>query len=108
MTVYVDDMRSKYRRLILSHMMADSNDELYAMAQTIGIQLKHHQGDHFDICQVKRALAIKSGAVEVTQRQLAAMRTRRRETGVLGDPHDALEWLRLFRSARKGSKCCAP
>jgi hypothetical protein len=94
MTVYVDDMRAKFGRLIMCHMIADTEDELHAMASRIGIARRWYQGDHYDICLSKRALAMRSGAVEVTLRQLAAMNMHRRVTGSIATPEAAMEWIR--------------
>lgn len=98
MTVYVDDMRAPYGRLVMCHMLADTDEELRAMADKIGVAQRWHQGDHFDICLSKRALAVQAGAVEVTQRQIAVMRLRKRETGQMGAPSDAEAWLIERRS----------
>lgn len=73
MTVYVDDMRAPYGRMMVCHMVADGEDELHAMAGNIGIARKWHQGEHYDICLAKRALAVDLGAVEISRRQLGAM-----------------------------------
>lgn len=70
MTVWVDDMAARYGRMIMCHMIADSDDELHAMADRIGVARRWHQGDHYDICKAKRALAVKFGAVELTRLQL--------------------------------------
>lgn len=94
MTVYVDNMRAPYGRMLMCHMIADADDELHAMAACVGIARRWFQGDHYDICLAKRALAIKAGAVEVTMRQLGCMVIRRRATGALGSPDDALDWRR--------------
>lgn len=88
--VYVDDMRARFGRLVLCHMPADTDDELHAMADTIGVARRWHQGDRYDIALSKRALAVAAGAVEVTLRQMAAMSMRRRVEGALGAPGDAL------------------
>ena len=74
MAVYVDDMRRTYGRMVLCHMMADTDKELRAMATKIGVHQRWHQGDHFDICLQKRAMAVAAGAIEVTQRELVVMR----------------------------------
>jgi hypothetical protein len=75
MTVYVDNARHPYGRMLLCHMVADTTAELLYMADRIGVARRHIQHvnterEHFDICQSKRALAVKAGAREITQRQL--------------------------------------
>lgn len=73
MTVYVDNMRAKYGRMIMCHMMADTAMELHTMAKRIGVKKKWFQKTrypHYDICLAKKQLAIKYGAVEITTRQL--------------------------------------
>ena len=78
MSVYVDDMAASFGNMIMCHMWADSDAELLAMADKIGVQRKWIQGHptlsfgkhrnaswvHFDIAKSKRALAIKNGAIE--------------------------------------------
>ena len=70
MTVYVDDMYrypiGRFRRMKMSHMIADTEIELHAMADKIGVARHWYQGDHYDICMAKRALAVAAGAREVT------------------------------------------
>ena len=80
MTVFVDDMRAKYGRMVMSHMMADSEAELHAMADRIGIARRWYQGDHYDICQDKRRLAVSFGAVEITQREMVRVRRAARKS----------------------------
>lgn len=101
MTVYVDDMfqqpMGQLRRMKMSHLIADTQAELLAMVDTIGVQRKWIQhagepGEHFDIAMVKRELAIAAGAVPITLRQCAAMCFRRRIEGVLGAPAEAEAW----------------
>lgn len=81
--VYVDNMRAGYGRMIMCHMIADSTEELLAMADRIGVQRKWLQKantpeEHFDIAQVKRAAAVRAGAQEITMRELAQrIRARR-------------------------------
>jgi len=78
MAVYVDDMRAPFGRMLMCHMTADTTDELLAMADRIGVARRWLQypgtwKEHFDIALSKRALAVKFGAVEETQRD-AGMR----------------------------------
>lgn len=103
MTVYVDNMRTGYRQMVMCHMLADSESELHTMADQIGIKRQWYQGDHYDICLSKRTLALKAGAIEITARQAAAMRRRRRETASLGLPGDAVAWARASMRSRKGN-----
>jgi len=69
MTVYVDDVRHRFGRMVMCHMWADSLDELLAMADRIGVARKWLQQPpkaswvHFDIALSKKALAIGAGAV---------------------------------------------
>lgn len=97
MAVYVDDMRAKFRRMVMCHMIADTEEELHAMAAHIGISKRWHQSppehfSHYDICMKMRALAITAGALEITWRQCSVMCQRRDKTGVLGHPDEAMAW----------------
>lgn len=85
MTVYVDDYEGRFGRMIMCHMMSDSNlDELHAMAQSVGIKRKWFQGNssapHYDVCKQMRSEAIKRGAVELSIR--------------------SQEWRRVYRAAK--------
>ena len=76
MTVYVDNARIPFGRMSMCHMLADTEDELHAMAFLIGIRRKYFQGDHYDICLRARGQAIRNGAVEVTSREIVEVRRR--------------------------------
>lgn len=85
MTVFVDDMKASFqpahapgRRYVMCHMIADQEEELHAMADKIGVARKWYQGDHYDITQSKRALAVKAGAIEISLRELSKMAMARR------------------------------
>jgi hypothetical protein len=73
MSVYVDPARFPYGRMIMCHMIADTPDEVHAMADKIGVARKWFQTDgstpHYDICKAKRALAVQSGALELGVRE---------------------------------------
>jgi len=77
-SVYVDNMTARYGRMVMCHMLADTEAELHAMAGRIGVARRWHQGDHYDICLAKKALAIQAGAIEITQRQAVEIRRRAR------------------------------
>lgn len=84
MAVYVDDMKAKYGRMTMCHMMADTTEELFAMADQIGVARRWLQKpgsyqEHFDVALSKRALAVEAGAVEVTKRELGAFMILRRD-----------------------------
>lgn len=84
MTVYVDNMRASFGRMKMCHMIADSTEELLAMADKIGVQRKWLQkpgrhDEHFDIALTKRRLAVEAGAVEVSMMDLGRILRARRE-----------------------------
>ncbi len=103
MTVYVDDMyrlpMGRFRRMKMSHMMADTDDELHAMADRIRVARKWFQGDHYDIAITKRVLAVAAGAVEITTREMAAYSWLKRSRGLVVSPAEAIVRLREFARA---------
>lgn len=86
MAVYVDDMykypMGRYGRMKMSHMIADTEDELHAMADKIGVARKWYQGDHYDICMEKRRRAVEAGATELTIRELSKLALLKRRAKV--------------------------
>jgi hypothetical protein len=71
MAVYVDNYGVSYGRMTMSHMIADTPEELLAMADKIGVNRRWLQEagtykEHFDICKSKRALAVRHGAIELS------------------------------------------
>ena len=75
MTVYVDNMCAGFGRMVMCHMIADTDTELLGMADTIGVARRWHQHpgthrSHFDVCLSKRALAVTAGATEITMIEL--------------------------------------
>jgi len=61
----------RFGRMKMSHMMADTEEELHRMAAAIGVARKWYQGDHYDISMSKRELAICFGAVPITLREMS-------------------------------------
>lgn len=85
MSVYVDDMRAPFRRMIMCHLVADTSDELHAMADRIGVDLRWVQypgtyKEHYDICLSMRAKAVRAGASEITWRECGIMVEKRDRT----------------------------
>ena len=83
MAVYVDNSKNRYGRMVMCHMLADSSEELNAMARLIGLNNKwlQHKGEykeHYDISLSKRKLAVDFGAIEIGRNQLASIIKRRR------------------------------
>lgn len=72
MPVYVDNAKHRLGRLIMSHMWADSEDELLAMCDQIGFSrlwiqrpgMKKVRWLHCDVSQMMRARAVEAGAIE--------------------------------------------
>lgn len=84
MAVYVDSMKASFGRMVMCHMVADSTEELLAMAKNIGVPAKWIQGagtphEHFDICRSKRRIAVTLGAIEISRSDLGRMLRDRRE-----------------------------
>lgn len=72
----------------MSHMVADTTEELLTMADKIGVAQrwiqKKGQGrdrEHFDVAMSARAKAVAAGAQELTMRDMALMCRRWREEG---------------------------
>ncbi len=84
MSVYVDNAQARYGRMIMCHMIADTHKELLQMAEKIGVARKWIQypetyREHFDISLKLRKLAIQSGAVEISLRELGEILLRRKD-----------------------------
>lgn len=85
MAVYVDDMKAGYGRMVMCHMVADTEEELHEMADKIGVARKWYQyphksrHPHYDIALSKKALAIGFGAIAISSREAPAIARRCRE-----------------------------
>jgi len=71
--MYLNPM-GRFGRMKMSHLIANTEGELHAMARQIGIARRWYQGDHYDISISKRQQAILLGAVPVTMFELAGIR----------------------------------
>jgi hypothetical protein len=77
MSVYVDQPIHRFRNRLMCHMLADTPEELHAMADRIGMARRWYQREastpHYDISKEMRAAAIAAGAIEVDRRGLVAV-----------------------------------
>ena len=86
MTCYVDSVRSYpgagLRFTEFCHLLADTRDELHAMADALGIPRRFFQEHpwrwHHDLPAHLRPLAVELGAREVSMHEVGALLRRRR------------------------------
>lgn len=84
----MDAATNSYGRMMMCHMLADTPDELHAMADRIGVARRWFQAPpkasfwHYDVCMSKRALAVSAGAIECDRNALVAALRRIRASGV--------------------------
>lgn len=98
MSVYVDEPIHAFgRTMLMCHMIADTADELHAMADRIGVDRRWYQGPgkashpHYDVAKRKRAFAVQCGAVEMTRRELA-LKAREIRARIIAEPEFAATW----------------
>ena len=75
--VYVDTLKTQYGRMKMSHMLADTVDELHAMADRIGLKREWFQDPAKDIA---------AGAVECDRKKVVEIIRKYREE--LRRPHE--------------------
>ena len=72
--IYVGTKEYKYGRMIMSHMAADTLEELHQMAESIGVAKRHFQNKkgkpHYDICKQNKQKAIVLGAIEISDKKI--------------------------------------
>ena len=85
MPVYVDEIRT-YSSGAWCHLMADSDEELYAFAAKLGLSrgwTHLHRGRvevlHYDLRPSKRAAAVRLGAIEVKAKDFLSRKLRDRK-----------------------------
>ena len=76
--VYVDHARLRFGRMLMSHMVADSHEELLIVAARIGVSARWLQregtpDEHFDVCESMRTKAIGFGAVPVSSKDIVRL-----------------------------------
>ncbi len=89
MAVYVDSQQTPYGRMRMSHLLADTLEELHAAAARLGLQRKwfqDHRVPHYDLCQAKRRLAVALGAIALDRRETAALARKLRLQHSRPDP----------------------
>ena len=101
MSVYVDEPRYPYRRMVMCHMLADTPAELHAMADRIGVARRwyqrHASTPHYDIAKSKRQLAAAAGAIELGRREVAEVIQRIRHAVAAGTV-DGRAWIEDCRA----------
>lgn len=84
MAVYIDSANNKFRGMIMSHMIADTLDELHVMAKKIGMKKEWFQEDasfpHYDVSISRKKDALKLGAIEIERREIVRKMRELRKT----------------------------
>lgn len=72
--VYIGTREYSLGRMIMSHMAADTLEELHQMADFIGVDRRHFQDKpgkpHYDICKQNKQKAIEAGAKLVSDKEI--------------------------------------
>lgn len=72
--IYVDKYQFPFRNMKMSHLTADTRDELHLFAALLGLKKDWFQDGrhpHYDVSESKRLEAIAAGATEVDSFELA-------------------------------------
>lgn len=71
MAILVDGAHWEWRGMAFCHMVSDSSlEELHAFARWIGVPPRGFGGDHYDIHEHLRVIAIDEGAQAVSSRDI--------------------------------------
>lgn len=88
MAILVDDCNWPWRGMLFCHMISDTSlAELHAFARWVGVPDRAFGGDHYDISENVRKIAVEEGAIEVSSRDVvralyaAGLRQRPAVTG---------------------------
>ena len=82
MTVYIDNALLLYCGMKMCHMIADTDEELHAMARKLGLRREWCQSEgtdrvHYDVALMRRRLAIKYGAIPTTSKEIVHLLKRK-------------------------------
>lgn len=97
MSVYVDEAIWPFGGWVMCHMLADTPEELFDMAERLGMDRRYFQprsAPHFDITTQMRAVAIQLGAIEIDKYRTVEIITRLR-----ANPNP---WLRVAQELERG------
>ena len=90
MAVYVDNLVDySWRHGPSCHLIADSLDELMNFALEMGMRAEWFQprsSPHFDLTVVGRDVAVRLGAIELTNRDFVAKLRELRQRRLAGEP----------------------
>lgn len=82
MSVYVDESRNQFGRMKMAHLIADTLDELHAMAEKIGLKREWFQDKastpHYDVSISRKKAAVALGAKVLDRREFVAVIKRLR------------------------------
>lgn len=71
MTILVDTCRWSHKEHVWCHMVSDTSlHELHEFAEQIGLPRRAFHGDHYDLPQHVRDVAVSLGAQQVTSREI--------------------------------------
>lgn len=76
MPVYVDNVKIKFGRMRMCHMLADTLEELHAMADKLGLKrewFQNHGTPHYDICMSRRVDAIGYGCIPASRSKIVEL-----------------------------------
>jgi hypothetical protein len=85
MTVYVDRTHNLLGRMVTSHMIADTLEELHAMARAIGILKLWYQplsSPHYNLNRTRRAKALALGAINADRKTIVGVIRCNRAKGI--------------------------
>jgi hypothetical protein len=90
MAVYVDNLVDySWRHGPSCHLIADSLDELMKFALEMGMRAEWFQprsSPHFDLTAAGREVAVRLGAIELTNREFVAKLRELRQRRLAGEP----------------------